>query len=335
MGSIGTPSVTTGSSWIYLDAQDIPHILYEDRANDRLLHFFWAGSAWQREVIADDDAFLPVKGAFDERGHLHVGHQVVTRSNGIQIWHAEWDGQVWARERVSQSDGVSRLGGSLAVGSGGTINVLYSPVSGVLTRAFRRSGTWMTEAVGIMSSPSYAQFDIDAQGNWHLVYSERIREGGPGSDAYDVITYSKREGGVWTTVAFGDATDPAPTVALPAMHVADTTQVFFAFKNNITGSIEFISYDARAATSSRRVVDADAGPSWNKPVQLGADAQGNLFLAYHDNGDGDLKVARSSDDGRTWARETVVSQGDAGEWLDMAIDSNGHPHVVYVDGLTQ
>ncbi len=76
------------------------------------------------------------------------------------------------------------------------------------------------------------------------------------------------------------------------------------------------------------VEDVGSGPlTYKFAVSVDVDSAGTAYVTYYDQDSNDLILARRGDG--SWSRETVDSEGDAGQFAELIIDDSDRLHISY------
>lgn len=154
---------------------------------------------------------------------------------------------------------------------------------------------------------------VDGEGIHHVVWTERRQ-----------LLYASNAEGEFSRP---EVVSRGPAFA-PSMDVSDDGTVFVAFVET-PGLAEGPTALVRVATDGRggwtveTAAEAEPAPS---TTAIGATA-GGPTVAY---GDGSGTVVTRRADGEAW--QSVVADPQGGDGVDMAMDSDGNPHVSYLTG---
>ncbi|MFN0151570.1 MAG: FlgD immunoglobulin-like domain containing protein [bacterium] len=206
---------------------------------------------------------------------------------------------------------------SLRLDADGAAHVAYfkNPftVSSSVTYATNASGAWVRETVG--DDGEYCSLVLDAAGAPHISYAY----GGPSSPLY----YAYKSGGSWTTEEPDTAVAIWTSIAMNAQGVPSIAYVWgetlaelrIARKPGGIWNVHTLDTNTQALEYVAHVVDANDDPHVAYKRVFGAGS--TVRYAYRSGG--------------AWFIETVDDPGSSeGDWLALAADDTGTPHLSYL-----
>lgn len=143
-------------------------------------------------------------------------------------------------------------------------------------------------------------------------------------DTGSIVVSDKANGGAWpTATAFPVSANTKFQVPDLAATPNGTVHLTYA----AGGSVFYRSRAAGSATwSAPNTIASDNFPNG---VRLAAGKDGSLWTIWRDNDGTAIRYRRSTDGGATWTGGNVATQSGNMFGLDIAIDSNNVPHVVW------
>jgi|SRR5882724_5905433 len=221
----------------------------------------------------------------------------------------------------------------------------------ILSSASRNFGASFGPTVKLNGDYGAFPPEVSADGNGHLyvVWSDERTEGGDGS---------RRERSQGQRIYFNRSDDHGATWLPQDMKLSGeaagrgrTMQAWPQIRSDDQGHVYAIWFDNRDGGGSVyfRASD-DFGQTWREelrmkgaegdvegPMELAADAQGHLYIAWADNRDGEygIYLVASTDHGRTWSNEVRLDVAKAkvsrASVPTLAADPAGHVYVVWQD----
>ena len=346
---------------LVLDASDAPYVGYHDLRDENITFVHYDGSAWQREVaaaqqsISNDATALAV----DEAGQPHL----IYRLDDSTLRHVYRQGSEWQGESVTQG-GSPGSSSSLALDSAGRPGIAYyDEVRDELRYAHWDGAAWQIQVVdtvpstGLVDAVSLA---IDQADRPHITYNEYdivryafwdgaawqietvdspLRSNGEALAldssgqphvayyAYDTISkkwyvrYASRSGGNWQI----ETVDTVGYVLMDTSLALDSAdRPHIAYYDSTGADLKYARWDG--AAWQVETVDSEDSGAYRSLALDGADRP---HISYFDNTNDDLKYARW--DGSAWLTETVESAGQTGYSNSLAVDADGHPHIIYLN----
>ena len=307
---------------IALDRQDRPHIAYLNL--EGALHYArWDGTAWQKEFVGSEWGGVASLSLALNSG----GQPFVLYLNGLspapysdrpshQIRLASWTGSGWEMQVVEQTGGVG-LSSSLKLDSSGQPHVSYYDIlMEHLKYAYRSASGWLTETVDADNAVGeFTSLGLDSHDRPHIAYYDRL-------DTAPRYTYWT--GSVWyaPTQFFGSGAGRYTSLALDDQ---DRPHISFQGGNIWLGYLSWVSPTWRFQEVARP-------GGWDSCLAL--DREGKPYIGYRQDwwfGDRPAGLYLAHWTGSEWVTETVDSSGDVGYQTSLALDSDGHAHISYVE----
>ncbi len=160
-----------------LDADDHPHISYQDVTNYNLRYAYHDGSAWHIEVVdsgTDTGYFTSI--ALDSAGHPHIAYY---DQGDHKVRYASYDGSTWQVETVESFLWAQYI--SLALDSSDHPHIGYYgeiclfDCEEVLRHAYYDGTAWQREAVE-NSEMHHISLAVDDQDRVHIAYYDPVND---------------------------------------------------------------------------------------------------------------------------------------------------------------
>ena len=301
-----TPDNTFPHSSIVVDAGHVPHVAATNWSNGDVNYYSRGliAGVWQPELIINHGSVLGNRALrLDANGYARVvmeGKIAIQSGNGWTVNNAPGGFNWWQAMAIDQN--TSRVTYIWSVGSGSYTGGFAYENQAVVPNAF------------LPSSPS-CEMDFDGNGNLYIV--AMLDLGMP-------VQLWRQSGSGWVAENIG--VGAWPSIAIDhenSLHVC-----YYAYPSR--DLVHAVRNAEDSWTTTPIETDGDVGvyPS------LAIDALGRLNASYYDATRGDLRFARSSDDGATWTRVTVHSVGNVGTWSSLAVDGET-VHISYNAPVTE
>jgi hypothetical protein len=330
------PDTTCGENSAIVDANHYAHVFYYRGSppNVYLVHSFWNGSGWTREVVAEAEDYTNggPSAAFDSQGRIHVAYSCVDGAEA-GLGYALFDGS-WHFETLDTVGDASTADQvSLALDSHGNPHIAYfRGITGIPLRyVYKRDGNWVFKD-GLPDNVAWdPSLVLDSLDHAHFIYME--------NGDYNVY-YSIFDGANWT-----HDTVPSPGANSYSSLVLDRRGTpiisFFQGSNGPPGG-QFSVWFARkdGGVWNNYLVDAGsqtAKRGWSNHVAVTPDD--TVHIAYYCHNEMLLKHAWG--DGSSWNSEVVESivaytsfLGFCADGQDLFISyTKGHWEVPYLASL--
>ncbi|MFO8132584.1 MAG: hypothetical protein R6U10_01435 [Thermoplasmatota archaeon] len=291
------------------------YISYHDFLNENLRCAIKNLGEWNVDMV-DADGAVGTYTSIDVNGGVTPGISYYDETNK-NLKYAVRDNGQWTTETVDAGDAVGRYS-SLALDGQGTPHIVYyDAANDDLKYATHSGGSWTVETVASDGDAGrYASLALDGQGTPHCTY---------GVDE-TTLMYAYRTGSGWETrqvdsgVKLFEST--AITMEDDVPHIA-----YFDISNEPNWRLRYATPSNGEWTIE--VVDPHIHGFWNERGLAIAVRNDVVHLGYFHWDDWDVGYAYRYGD--TWTTEIVESQGDVGAFASLALDSQGYPHMSYMD----
>jgi len=301
-----------------LDSEEV-YITYYDVNAKNLKLAKLINSKWYLETIDSiGDVGMYTSLAIDNNRNPHISYYDETNGN---LKYAKWADQNWSIEIVDNYNDVG-LDTSIAIDSNNYPHISYYDSSdGDLKYAKWTGSEWIIEVVDSLTKVGLGtSLVLDDSGNPHISY---YYEQAPG------LSYAYRSESGWITniidsecKSFGYTSITLDTNSRPNIayfDVGTTTEDWYlkyAYFNNSKWNIE--------------IIDPNIKSFWNDPgLSIGFGKNEIIHISYYEWSENNLNYAWRLND--KWNIETVDSYGAVGAYNSIDIDSEGYPHISYMD----
>ncbi|MBI2897174.1 MAG: hypothetical protein HYY06_26695 [Deltaproteobacteria bacterium] len=262
---------------------------------------------WTFETVDAGGWALGPSLALDRAGEVHLVYENLSEGT---LSHATKAGDEWVVEAIEAGG----RGAALAIDGEGVLHVLHESDDGLRHARLGAEGWASDDAARPAEGHRLAQpsLAIDGDGRLRLAF----RDVAAGSSALHLGTWD----GDWTIapLARGGLADP-PDDGAPSLAADAEGTVHVVFTSG--GELRHV-----ALVGDEPVADAIAPGADASAPRLAFDPSGNAVVAYRNETDRSLWIARS--DGETWAVETVDARNDPGQPA-LAVDRQGAIHLLY------
>jgi hypothetical protein len=338
-------------SGIALDAGGAVHIAYTVQTAgvpSGVRHATNASGAWQTDEIADGSQIGDYPQiAIDANGLRYVTYN---DDGNVQVCLANWNGAAWSNFALPYSTPDGRAS-AVAVGSDGTLNVLYHQVSGGMVYA---TGTYSSLDYNLINSVDNVAdtlaMALDGNGVAHITYAIGTNEVGYGNNSGGTWSLQTIGAGYPVFIAANSVNDVAISLArigVARKQGATWTETYFdygftaaapAMRNDAQARQHFVYLENETATL-RHATDATGGWTFESiatPIGTGmldsglvVDASGGLHVSFYNGANQNLNYATNA--GGTWATSVIDGGPTVGQASAMARDAAGVLHVSYSD----
>jgi hypothetical protein len=290
--------------------------------NLALLKFGWLSES----VDQDGDVGLQSDIALDSTGRPHISYYA---ANG-DLKYAYYDGSIWKTELVDSTGNAvaSYYVTSLALDSSDRPYISYSGYEDI-RYAWLDGSAWITETVDTCyfgCSPSLA---LDSHDHPHIAYNPML-----------VLKYIWHDGSTWNEGPPSDSSlfafpiEPGWAVGVPslALDSADRPHMSYYTEKSVDSKLMYATHDG----ATWQILTVETADLVGYDNSLALDSADRPHISYDDSSGtnflSDLKYAVF--DGVTWDIQDVDSDEveDVGRCSSLALDSAGHPHIIYYDG---
>jgi hypothetical protein len=190
--------------WITRDAAGGFHVLASDASGTRI-HRALAGGGHEIHAITDGSSPVSPKIVSDASGHPHTVLERYVAYGVVDVVHERWTGATWDADVVLTGASVSS-DPLFALGSDGSLHLLYEPSVAPLVHALRAGGVTTTTEVPTTSMPGFsssvAALGVGADGT---AYVAQIGFGASSGTTPALVVSSRAPDGTWSdeTLAVG------------------------------------------------------------------------------------------------------------------------------------
>lgn len=290
-------------------------ISYHDFLQEDLRCAYKYDGEWEVDTV-DAEGDVGAYASIDVSSNGRPGISYYDETN-LNLKYAIREDGAWTVEIVDGTGDVGRYASLAIDGQDNPHLVYYDATNQDLKYATRSGGSWDTETVASDGGAGrYASLAIDGQGAPHCTY---------GLDETTLL-YAHRNADGWeTTQVDGDiklfeSTAIAMEDGIPHISYFDVSddpnwRLRYATLTDGVWSIE--------------VVDPDIYGFWNERGLAMGVRDGIVHIGYFHWDDWDAGYAYKYGD--RWMTEIVESQGDVGAFASLTLDSQGYPHMSYMD----
>ncbi len=311
-----------------LDANDHPHISYNDEVYDGHTHYVlkyaaYDGASWRIETVDSqkEDGAMGWRNslALDSAGRPRIAYQSI-RSNASYLRYAFYDGTAWFTETVD----IGGEGISLALDQSGRPHISYLAYDSqnFLRYAWNDGTSWLTTTVVAGPFVDNTSLGLDAAGLPHIAFF----------DSSYRPTYGRWDGTGWQIETLDqEPADSVGTISL-VLDALGHPRVFY--RGEYRWSLEYTYYDGSSWRTEPVALAGDRG----RYSSLAMDSSDSPHVAYclkNERPDHQdpfpcraLKYAWA--DGSAWQSVLVDADGDAGDGASLALDAEGRPHISYI-----
>jgi len=343
---------------IALDAVDSPHITHFDNANGELRYVSRNGNAWDICTVDTGSSVGPYTSlAVDTRGQPHISYYDEGRGDLAYCYH----GPVGWRFETVHTQGNVGLYTSIAIDQAGYPHISYhdDALNDNLRYAYKDSAGWHTQLVDWSSDCGmWTSLALDESDNPHISYL---------GDYSTSVKYAHRDSSGWhrETVTYAPFNAGPTSLALDAAGHPHITYyghewafgLFYAYKDGLDWNILVVDSGDGVGANSSLALDAEGNPhisyravgslnyafrdtlGWHRETvdlqgaaeytSLVVDQYSSPLIAYYEVRYGDLKLAWKDVSG--WHTNTLVSEGDVGQYASLGLDASGSPCISFYD----
>ncbi|MBI4392895.1 MAG: hypothetical protein HY556_03725 [Euryarchaeota archaeon] len=223
--AVDTGGDVGGLNVLRLDAQDQPHILYEDNTNGNLKYATKDATGWHLENVTGSPPSPWKSFDIDSIGKPHV-----IWVSGENLHHATKNTTGdWTTEDI---DTAAPWEVGLRVDSQSHLHASYSGTGEVLKYAHYNGTTWTTEIVDADSpTGGYTSIDVDSQDRPHIAYWQVFNRGNIDDPTRGHLKYAaKLADGTWHT-GFVDPVGETGRYTSIALDANDKPRIAYHFAN--------------------------------------------------------------------------------------------------------
>jgi hypothetical protein len=321
--TVDTSGDTGESSALALNETDIPSIAYYSTTEAALKYATWDGDNWTTTTLdSDGDVGAYASVALDSEGDPHISYLDITR---VRLKYTYLDDGNWTVMDVGDV-GVNGTYSSIVLDDEDNPHIAFhEAVDDDLEYAYHNGTTWdISELETNNSTGHQVSMVIDSNGNSHISFVDVTAQ---------QLKYANNaaEGGVWNITSLAQvgihtaSTHGRTSIALGLL---DDPQI--TYYDAATTSLGYIFHNGTGWES--QIIDDNDDVGQFSSMSVGPD--GGVHVAYHDSTNDDLKYYFSSGIISEIVALAVGTNTDSASPPDIALDSQGNPHITYVDHST-
>lgn len=288
-------------------------------------------------TAVDDEIGLSSMMALDSVGAPHIVYDAHSSTGNNVLRYARLTGSQWMIEDIG--DTALGAGVALALSNDDVPHISYSVCNPY--DCTPKYAEWANEGWAITEEMSgHGALAVDSGGSPHLSYVDGNMVG------QMTLRYAHRSEGTWITTTIVNEADSyrTPTLKLDASEFPHITYNEYELSDapfttyDISGNLQYARWDG--STWIVDVIDDDIVDETAQSYQIGQNSalalgtNGYVHISYYDWDERRLKYALWS--GSNWIVETVGTvQEVSGNWttqyVAIALDTEGRPHLVYFD----
>ena len=308
-----TPAVRPA---LAIDPSGTLHVLYIDWYHRDLRYATNGDKGWTtRKVVDAGDVDEAISIAADADGNAHA---VYYNSGSDQLRYATNASGNWLTSRITDdyvSDYYNTRYGLAVTSEGEPLVFFFDSYNDSYVMAERFGSGWTTTTIINDVATGDCGVFVDGDDNVHLTYMA-------GGSWDSVLRYATNKSGGWNSQQVDADVEGAGVCS----HVTVDADGF-------VHTCHLTRYGtpkcATNASGRWRSLYVDVDPSTDIENQLGVafDNDTNALVAYFDESDADLKLART--DGSAWELHTIDDSGALGVLAGAGLDADGHAHVAF------
>lgn len=251
--------------------------------------------------------------AVDEENNPHI---IFYETENQDLKYASYDGDSWQSETVDSKGNIGD-GHDLAIDQDGNPHISYrDKTNGSVKYATKIGGSWKIETLddpaGKGESVECSSIAIDSNGNPHIAYNIQSK-----SEPY--IEYAWWSGSSWHRGTTG-IEGHWPNLALDS-----NDDPHIVFHDDMKSRV---FYAARLPLGKWRKREVDSSVSVENDPRIVVDSVGFPHIAYRGAG-GSCPIKYASWTGSSWDVQTVAEGEQPLDELDIALDADDKPYLVY------
>jgi hypothetical protein len=303
-----------GTSFIAVDSNNNPHIVYKDyfagSETDSIMYASLNGSSWNiQQVTSDSGMEYPLDFKLDLQNSPHILLIRTYEWTVGMLSYISWTGSNWTFQTIDSN--ASAVGGCLFLDSLGNPHVAYVANRnigrfGTLRYATWTGTTWNIEDVDSNVSNAPISLGLDANGNPHIMYGH-----------LQDINYASLDHGNWNI----QTVIKNATVGNMVLDSNGYPHFIYLLKptDQPNNALIYTQWD---------------GSAWKTQnvTSIGTYSFGDLALDFHDHPQIDFMnnngLMYANWTGTNWNFQTISNSNATGQG-PLVIDSNGNPHISY------
>lgn len=316
-----------GTASLDVDAQGVPHIVYYNYASLYLKYARRDLGGWHVETIVPDVAWPSTASIrVDADGNPHVSYVEVMGVHVRDVKYAHHDGTGWQTETVAVGLDLYDAHTSLALDASGTPHIAYYNSASSSVQYARRDYTgWHVETVDNAGDVGrYVSLAVDGGAKPHVAYFDETNR---------ALKYAQRSTYGWQA----ETIDPEPLESYGidlSLAIDGNGYVRISYLNPIST----LTYEVRHAyqdTTGWHVETAYSSgySAWSTSLVVDGSQRSHItYIRLPGLASEDTKIVEHLFQGASgWQVEEVDREGNPGQYVSLAVDSAGRPHVAFQD----
>ena len=306
----GVEIAQPGAHFLALDSNGHAHLVYGGNA---LYYSWWDGASWSTEVV--DTNYGAGGGAaltLDISNSPHISYE----SASSDLNYAYKSGDAWVTETVDIHSGFGEIRGTdISLGLTGA-QIAYNNSGAIKYAKKLNDGSWNIKTVYTLTSGTesvvlgYTSGPIFLQYFPHIAFCDGL-----------ALMHADYTAGYWQTEQI-----PYNCTGAPALDTDPLNTIHIGFPNGVYGLGDISPKHAYQTNGGWATESAGISASWVSGFAMDIDSGGDIYLSYGLE-PGGLTLAIKQGD--TWDTQGLDSQGQAGYYSSLRLDSNGNPHIAY------
>jgi hypothetical protein len=314
--------------YVAYDSHNHPHIVY---GKDKLVHKFFDGSQWQREIIDNTSGYVGASAsiAIDTNDKVHISYYDETNHS---LKYATNVSGKWAISFVDIAGYYTDISGriqyvnmvgmynSIAIDSSGYVHISYYCLDDEnLKYATNSSGSWVVEVIDETDSVGkFTSLAIDSHDKVHISYY---------NETNGTLKYAQQYLGSWVkSVIDGNTTTDVGIFNSLALDSNDNAHISYYDRSN--SNLKYITNATVSGDWNITTVDTYYKGAYSSIVVDGDD---KVHISYRSGSQADLKYATNTTAGGIWSTENVLTEGNVGVSTSLALDSNKHVFIAHIE----
>jgi hypothetical protein len=329
-------------SSLALDAEDNPHIAYRDYYSQAVFYAHKDANGWHRETVDhgdtdpyDDGGFTSI--AIDLQGRPHILYRIFVNDDVQALMHAYRDANGWHKETVDANGNMGWMN-SMVIDANGYVHVTYvdqTNSDGDLSRllyAYQDATGWhygvIEDGITDNNANQYGGSSLVLAADGQPVVAYRFQY----PDNTKVVRLARLdEDGMWTKE---DAYTGSLAWWAPSM-VLDDSGYAHILHGGMNQTLLY-TFEDSGGWHTQAIDDM----IWNSDCNSLAQGEDGTLYAFYKATDNEhwdviagdnLVLATLAPASSTWVTETVAPYGSAGEYSQMVMDADDHPHLTSQD----
>ena len=299
---------------LVIDTNGHPHIAYT--ANGKLYYARHNGESWQIQNVPATNAVIAII-ALDTEQHPVIGYYTYQANS---ILYTRYDGAAWHTAQAATNLSAIDTGSiTFAVGPTNDLHFTYKLLDGKEINYLYQNGTqWQQNALFTLeNSNRYINLGlaVDSAGHPHVCFTDPYATN---------LQYARYDGSIWHNETIVDRQVSSPKSCSIALDAQDHPHISYA-----DFGLNYIHFNGASWQDAKINDDFFAGVQ----SSIALKPSGQPVIVYrHAAGEQYETLFYAELSGNTWQTESVTTLDDqkTPKSPDLAIDSQGTPHIVYL-----